>query len=74
MCFRLVPGKDGKDLEKEFFAEAEKRGLTGIKGHRSVGGGRISCYNAVTEEEVEKLVAYMRDFASMQGQTYLTLN
>lgn len=74
VCFRLVKGKDGRDLEKQFFEEAEKKGLLGIKGHRSVGGGRISCYNAVGEEEVAKLVAFMKEFATKQGHTYLTLN
>ncbi|KAF8439170.1 pyridoxal phosphate-dependent transferase [Terfezia claveryi] len=74
VCFRLVKGKDGRDLEKQFFEEAEKKGLLGIKGHRSVGGARISCYNAVGEEEVAKLVAFMKEFATKQGHTYLTLN
>lgn len=74
VCFRLVKGKDGRDLEKQFFEEAEKKGLLGIKGHRSVGGGRISCYNAVGEEEVAKLVVFMKEFAAKQGHTYLPLN
>lgn len=74
VCFRLAKGKDGQDLEKQFFGEAEKVGLLGIKGHRSVGGGRISCYNAVREDEVAKLVDFMRDFAAKQGHTYLALN
>ncbi|KAF8430191.1 phosphoserine aminotransferas-like protein [Tirmania nivea] len=74
VCFRLVKGKDGRDLEKQFFEEAEKKGFLGIKGHRSVGGGRISCYNAVGEEEVAKLVAFMKEFATKQGHTYSALN
>lgn len=40
LCFRVHGGDDAK--EKEFLAGAEKRGLTGLKGHRSVGGIRIS--------------------------------
>lgn len=74
VCFRIAKDKDGKDLERQFFEEAEKIGLLGIKGHRSVGGGRISCYNAVREDEVAKLVEFMRDFAVKQGHTYLALN
>lgn len=74
VCFRLVKSKDGRDSEKEFFEEAEKRGLLGIKGHRTVGGGRVSCYNAVGEEEVATLVAFMKEFATKQGHTYLALN
>jgi phosphoserine aminotransferase len=40
ICFRV----NGGDVEKEksFLAGAEKRGLTGLKGHRSVGGIRAS--------------------------------
>ena len=74
VTFRILKGKDGQDLEKEFFSGAEQRGLTGIKGHRSVGGARISCYNSITEEEVQLLVNYMREFAQKQGHTYLALN
>jgi phosphoserine aminotransferase len=40
ICFR-VHGGDA-DKEKAFLAGAEKRGLTGLKGHRSVGGIRAS--------------------------------
>ncbi|EKG13426.1 Aminotransferase class V/Cysteine desulfurase [Macrophomina phaseolina MS6] len=40
LCFRVHGGDDAK--EKEFLAGAEKRGLTGLKGHRSVGGIRAS--------------------------------
>lgn len=55
---------DGK--EKAFLKGAEERGMTGIKGHRSVGGIRVSLYNAVTEEQTDKLVAYMREFIASQ--------
>lgn len=74
VCFRLAQGKDGQDLEKQFFAGAEQQGLTGIKGHRSVGGARISCYNAIGVEEVKKLEKYMVEFAEKQTHTYLALN
>ena len=39
-----------------------ERGMVGIKGHRSVGGFRASCYNAMTIEGCEALVACMKEF------------
>lgn len=69
VCFRIKQrgeaekGQWDEAREKEFLAGAEKKGLQGIKGHRSVGGMRASNYNAVPLENVEKLVAYLNDFA-----------
>ena len=51
------------DLDKKFASEAGKAGLKNLKGHRSVGGMRASIYNAMPIEGVEKLVAFMKDFA-----------
>jgi phosphoserine aminotransferase len=51
-------------LEDTFVKQAEKAGLVGLKGHRSVGGIRVSAYNAVSVADIEKLVAFMRDFAA----------
>ena len=51
------------DLDKKFASEAAKAGLKNLKGHRSVGGMRASIYNAMPYEGVEKLVAFMKDFA-----------
>ena len=51
-----------KELEKPFFDFATERGMVGIKGHRSVGGFRASCYNAQTIEGVNALVQAMKDF------------
>jgi len=50
-------------LDKIFLAEAEKAGLLNLAGHRSVGGMRASIYNAVPEEAVDALIAFMADFA-----------
>ena len=74
VCFRLAKGRNGQDLEKSFFIGAEGRGLTGLRGHRSVGGARVSSYNAIREEEITKLVTYMKEFADRQSHTYLALN
>lgn len=60
ICF--VMNDEYKDLEKPFFDFATERGMVGIKGHRSVGGFRASCYNAQTIEGVNALVAAMKDF------------
>jgi len=45
-----------------FLEQAEARGLSQLKGHRSVGGMRASIYNAMPREGVEALVAYMEEF------------
>jgi phosphoserine aminotransferase len=61
ICFRVAGGHAAR--EKAFLEGAEKRGLMGLKGHRSVGGVRASNYNAVPLENVQKLVAYMEEYA-----------
>ena len=50
------------ELEEEFVKAAQKQGMVGLKGHRSVGGIRASIYNAVPLEAVQALVALMHDF------------
>ncbi len=52
-----------EELEKRFVDEAKKNGMVGLKGHRSVGGIRVSLYNAVEPEWVTALVSFMNDFA-----------
>lgn len=49
-------------LEKQFIEEATNAKLIGLKGHRSVGGCRASIYNALTVEDVNKLISFMADF------------
>lgn len=51
------------ELDKKFASEASAAGLKNLKGHRSVGGMRASIYNAMPYEGVEKLVAFMKEFA-----------
>jgi phosphoserine aminotransferase len=50
-------------LEEQFVSEAKKAKMVGIKGHRSVGGIRVSTYNAVPLEAVRAMAAFMGDFA-----------
>ncbi|HHJ14887.1 MAG TPA: 3-phosphoserine/phosphohydroxythreonine transaminase [Gammaproteobacteria bacterium] len=54
-------------LDKTFLAEAAEAGLVTLKGHRSVGGMRASIYNAMPEEGVDALVAFMAEFERRHG-------
>lgn len=58
--FVMAPGYE--ELEARFVAYAAERGAVAIKGHRSVGGFRASCYNAMPLEGVKVLAACMRSF------------
>jgi phosphoserine aminotransferase len=50
-------------LEQEFLALCKANGMVGVKGHRSVGGFRISLYNALPLESVKTLTELMHHFA-----------
>ena len=54
-------------LENEFMELCKKENMIGIKGHRSVGGFRVSMYNALTLESVKALTDLMKDFATKKG-------
>jgi phosphoserine aminotransferase len=54
-------------IEKEFLALCEKEKMIGVKGHRSVGGFRISMYNALPYESVKAITDLMRYFAAKTG-------
>ena len=60
ICF--VMADEYKELEKDFLDFATSKGMVGVKGHRSVGGFRASCYNAQTIEGCNALVACMKEF------------
>jgi len=67
ICFRVGASAEERDAkEKAFLAAATELNLLGCKGHRSVGGCRVSNYNAVSVQSVEKLVNFMEDFAQKQ--------
>ena len=60
-----VPFVTGDEaLDKKFIAEATAAGFVNLKGHRTVGGMRASIYNAMPEQGVKDLVAFMKDFES----------
>lgn len=65
ICF--VMKEAYKDKEEAFMEFAKKRGMIGIKGHRSVGGFRASTYNALPIESVQALVDCMADFEKENG-------
>ena len=54
-------------LDATFLAQAAGEGLVNLKGHRSVGGMRASIYNAMPQEGVEALVAFMKEFERRHG-------
>ncbi|HKV75591.1 MAG TPA: 3-phosphoserine/phosphohydroxythreonine transaminase [Gemmatimonadales bacterium] len=60
VCFR----GPSEEIESRFIAEATKRGLDGLKGHRNAGGMRASIYNAMPQAGVEALVSFIREFES----------
>lgn len=55
------------ELEKAFLATCKANGMYGVKGHRSVGGFRISMYNALPYESVVAVTDLMKDFANKNG-------
>jgi phosphoserine aminotransferase len=56
-----------EEMEADFVAQAADRGMLGLKGHRSVGGIRVSMYNAMSLEGIEALTDHMRSFAASHG-------
>jgi phosphoserine aminotransferase len=63
IVFRLP----SEELEAKLINEAKKAGMVGLKGHRSVGGIRISAYNAVSVDAVNSLLGFMDTFAKTNG-------
>ena len=63
ICFVMAP--EYKELEADFMKFATERGMVGIKGHRSVGGFRASCYNAMPKESVQALIDCMQEFEKL---------
>jgi phosphoserine aminotransferase len=55
------------DLDKKFIAEALDNDMSGLKGHRDVGGLRASVYNAFPIEGCTALTEFMKDFEAKNG-------
>jgi phosphoserine aminotransferase len=51
-----------EELEARFLKEAAAASFVGLKGHRSVGGIRVSMYNALDPAGIEALCAFMEEF------------
>jgi phosphoserine aminotransferase len=62
-CFVI----EDKQIEEEFQALCKQESMVGVKGHRSVGGFRVSLYNALTYESVVALTDLMKYFADKRG-------
>lgn len=65
VVFRVAGGD--AETEKRFVAQAAEAGMVGVAGHRSVGGMRVSLYNAVPLDAVETLLSFMREFERANG-------
>jgi phosphoserine aminotransferase len=65
VVFRVNAGDE--KIEKKFAEESAAAGIAGVAGHRSVGGMRVSLYNAVTLDAVSSLVSFMREFQRANG-------
>ena len=63
VVFRLP----NEDLEKKFIADGLAGGFGGLKGHRSVGGIRVSMYNAMPLKGIQALTEFMKNFARDNG-------
>lgn len=63
VCFVM----ENPELEKAFLEECKQQGMVGVKGHRSVGGFRMSLYNALPLSSVEAAVDLLKDFSRRKG-------
>ena len=53
---------ENEELYIKILKEAEENNIFGIKGHRSLGGFRVSLYNAVTIEDVKYLIKFLERY------------
>jgi phosphoserine aminotransferase len=65
VVFRIAGGDEA--IEKKFAEQAAAAGMVGTPGHRSVGGMRVSLYNAVGLDAAQALVDFMREFQRTRG-------
>jgi phosphoserine aminotransferase len=63
VCFVM----EDNSMDDAFMALTKQHGISGIKGHRSVGGFRASIYNAMPQSSVQVLVDLMREFEVSKG-------
>lgn len=58
---------DNKQLEDAFLSECKLNGMIGVKGYRTVGGLRVSMYNALPLSSVQAICQLMRHFQQKNG-------
>jgi phosphoserine aminotransferase len=63
----VVFNLNSDEMTQRFLASAAESGLVNLKGHRLSGGVRASIYNAMPEEGVDQLVAFMQEFLRSNG-------
>ncbi|MBK8354931.1 MAG: 3-phosphoserine/phosphohydroxythreonine transaminase [Saprospiraceae bacterium] len=63
VCFVM----EDNSMDDAFMALTKQHGISGIKGHRSVGGFRASIYNAMPQSSVQVLVDLMKEFEGSRG-------
>ncbi|MEZ4240096.1 MAG: 3-phosphoserine/phosphohydroxythreonine transaminase [Myxococcota bacterium] len=63
----VVFGTGDAERDTAFHKRAASEGLSGLKGHRAVGGLRASLYNAQTDAAVDALIGFMREFERVNG-------
>ena len=66
-AMNVVFNLTSEELEKQFVADSLAAGFVGLKGHRSIGGIRVSMYNASRLSTVEEMVKFMGDFSEKNG-------
>lgn len=66
-CMNIPFTLADSELDKSFLTQSAAAGLATLKGHRSVGGMRASIYNAMPEEGVDALIAFMAEFERKHG-------
>jgi phosphoserine aminotransferase len=62
VCFKA----NNAEIEKGFSDFCTRNGIAGLEGHRTVGGFRVSLYNAITVTQVEQLVCVMQEYEAIQ--------
>lgn len=67
-CINIPFSIENKTLQEKFLQQAEESQLLGLQGHKSIGGLRISLYNAMPIQGVKKLIDFMHDFESSHMQ------
>ena len=58
---------EDENLQNLFLEECKKAGFIGVKGYRTVGGIRVSMYNALPLSSVQAMTDLMQSFAQQHG-------